>query len=62
MNILASKLAKEHGAEIHLDVGGRTDPISLELLTLIDIISPNEPEFDRMIGQTIDQSNKDLKL
>jgi sugar/nucleoside kinase (ribokinase family) len=27
VNLLASKIAKEHGKLIHLDVGGRTDPL-----------------------------------
>ena len=34
-----------------LDIGGRDEPLSEELLNLVDMISPNETELDRVIGK-----------
>ena len=39
-----------------LDVGGRDEPISPELLKVCDIVSPNETEFQRVIEGTIDDA------
>jgi len=37
-----------------LDVGGRDEPLSEELLNLVDIISPNETELERVIGHKVE--------
>ena len=42
VNVVAARTAKEAGTLVILDVGGRDEPLSEELLSLIDIISPNE--------------------
>jgi len=36
-----------------LDVGGRDEPLSEELLNLVDILSPNETELERVIGHKV---------
>lgn len=51
VNILAARVAKEAGTLVMLDIGGRDEPLSDELLNLCDIISPNETELDRVVGQ-----------
>jgi len=33
-----------------LDIGGRDEPLSSELLRYVDIVSPNETELVRVIG------------
>lgn len=38
------------GKLVVLDVGGRDDPFTDELLSNIDYISPNETELERIIG------------
>ena len=42
VNIIAAKVAKTAGTTVILDMGGRDEPLSEELLQNIDIISPNE--------------------
>lgn len=42
MNIVAARTAKEAGTLVILDVGGRDEPLSEELLQNVDILSPNE--------------------
>jgi sugar/nucleoside kinase (ribokinase family) len=42
VNIVAARIAKEAGTMVILDVGGRDEPLSEDLLVNIDIISPNE--------------------
>lgn len=42
MNVVAAKFAKQNGKMVILDVGGRDEPMSVELLQNLDIISPNE--------------------
>ena len=49
MNVLAAKLARESGTLVILDVGGRDEPLSDELLRYVDILSPNEVSFDEKI-------------
>ena len=49
VNVLAAKTAKENNTLVILDVGGRDEPLSPELLQYIDIISPNETELERVI-------------
>jgi len=43
-----------------LDMGGRDDPISSELISLCDLISPNQTEVIRLIGadQSQDEETK----
>jgi ribokinase len=50
VNIAAAKIAKEAGTKVLLDIGGRDEPLSDELLSLVDILSPNETELDRVTG------------
>jgi sugar/nucleoside kinase (ribokinase family) len=45
VNVVAARTAKEAGTLVILDVGGRDEPLSKELLEQIDIISPNEVRF-----------------
>ena len=42
VNILAARIAKEAGTLVILDVGGRDELLSKELLNYVDILSPNE--------------------
>ena len=50
VNIDAAKTAKSAGKMVVLDVGGREEPMSEELLSLVDVISPNETELARLTG------------
>lgn len=49
-NINIAKIAKKNNIKVVLDVGGEDSKISKELLQLIDIISPNETELQRLIN------------
>ena len=49
INILAAKLAKENGVTVILDAGGMDIPIGDDLLSLVDIFSPNETELERIL-------------
>ena len=42
VNIVAARTAKEAGTLVILDIGGREEPLSDELLQNVDILSPNE--------------------
>ena len=42
VNALAAKVAKQNGTMVILDVGGRDELLSKDLLNYVDIISPNE--------------------
>jgi sugar/nucleoside kinase (ribokinase family) len=42
VNVIAARVAKEAGTLVILDMGGRDEPLSEELLKNVDIISPNE--------------------
>ena len=48
INIKAAKMAKENKVPVILDVGGEDSPISNDLLSLLDIISPNDTELNRI--------------
>lgn len=50
VNIEAAQVAKAAGKMVVLDVGGREEPMSQELLSLVDILSPNETELSRLTG------------
>lgn len=53
VNIAAAKVAREAGTTVILDNGGRDEHLSEELLSLVDIISPNETELYRVIGKRV---------
>lgn len=42
VNVIAAKIAREAGTLVILDMGGRDELLSHELIHYIDIISPNE--------------------
>jgi len=50
INILVAKYAHSKGKTVVLDLGGRDEPFSDELLQNIDFISPNETELEKFIG------------
>lgn len=54
VNIVAARTAKEAGTLVILDVGGRDEPLSEELLQNVDILSPNETELERVIGRKVE--------
>lgn len=58
INIQASKIAKKHRVLTVLDVGGVDLPITNELLSLLDIISPNKTELKRICSKEVDPSNE----
>lgn len=66
VNIDAASTAKSAGKLVVLDVGGREEPISDTLLSLVDIISPNEvrttqTELSRLTGiEDVDAACEDL--
>lgn len=45
VNVVAARTAKQAGTLVILDVGGRDELLSKDLLEQIDIISPNEVGF-----------------
>lgn len=51
INIYSAKKARELKVKVVLDVGGQDTDISKELLQNVDIISPNETELNRILGQ-----------
>lgn len=58
INIAACKIARKHNVLTVLDVGGVDQPITDELLSLLDIISPNKTELKRITGKEVDLSNE----
>jgi len=54
INIAACKIARKHNVLTVLDVGGVDMPITDELLSLLDIISPNKTELNRIISKKVD--------
>jgi ribokinase len=59
INIQASRIAKEHGVKIILDMGGADCPLSPELLGLVDIISPNKTELRRILNRSVEVTHND---
>jgi len=57
VNIAAAQYAKSQGDTVVLDCGGEDTKISSELLKLVDIISPNMTELQRLVGDKA--SNKE---
>ena len=60
VNVIAARVAKEAGTMVILDVGGRDELLSHDLLEDIDIISPNETELERVIHKKV-SSDDSLK-
>mmetsp|Transcript_5195 Transcript_5195/g.9555 ORF Transcript_5195/g.9555 Transcript_5195/m.9555 type:complete len:309 (+) Transcript_5195:1495-2421(+) len=54
INIAAARAAKESGKLVVMDAGGQDQPISPKLLSLVDILSPNETELANLTGITGD--------
>ncbi|KAK4255992.1 hypothetical protein QN277_008915 [Acacia crassicarpa] len=50
VNIQVAKAAKGAGVPVLMDVGGVAAPIPQELMSSIDILSPNESELSRLTG------------
>lgn len=44
-----------------MDAGGMKDDIPDELLGMLDLISPNEVEFDKLIGKKILKEDHDMR-
>ncbi len=42
VNFIAAKVAHEAGTMVILDVGGRDEPFSTDLLKYVDVLTPNE--------------------
>lgn len=59
VNIQAAHFAKEHGVKVILDMGGADTPLSTELLSLLDVISPNKTELKRILNKTVDVKNNE---
>ncbi len=62
INIAACKLAKSKGVKTILDVGGADEPFSTELLSLLDIISPNKTELKRILNKDVNVDDYDELL
>ena len=60
VNVIAARVAKAAGTMVILDVGGRDELLSHDLLEDIDIISPNETELERVIHKKV-SSDDSLK-
>jgi len=58
INVAACKIARKHNVLTVLDVGGVDKPITDELLSLLDIISPNKTELKRIIGKEVDLNDE----
>jgi ribokinase len=61
VNAIAAKFAKENGVMVILDVGGRDELLSKDLLANVDIISPNETELERVIHKKVN-NEQELKI
>ena len=53
INIAAARCARDNNVTVILDMGGRDEPISDELISLCDIISPNETEVSRLFASLL---------
>lgn len=61
VNIQVAKAARSAGIPVILDAGGMDAPLPPELLSFVDILSPNESELSRLTGmptETFEQINK----
>lgn len=60
VNLIAARVAREVGVRtIVLDAGGSHDPVSEELLSLVDYVAPNESELAGMAGVAVDSLESD---
>lgn len=50
MNVLAAKYARTNNCKVLLDMGGADTPLDRELMENVDIVSPNETELNRILG------------
>lgn len=55
--MLGARAAKAQGVTVLLDMGGRDEPLTEDLVKNVDIISPNESELQRMIGKKLDDES-----
>ena len=58
INIAACKIARKNNVKTVLDIGGADIPLSDELISLLDIISPNKSELKRITGKEVDIDNE----
>lgn len=62
LNVLAAKAAKANDVTVILDMGGRDEPLTEDLIKNCDIISPNETELQRLIARKLaDESYETIK-
>ena len=47
---MAAKYARANGCKVILDMGGQDAPLARELMENVDIVSPNNTEFERVVG------------
>jgi len=57
VNIFISKYAKSLKIPVLVDVGGEDTDLSIDLLSNIDILSPNETELNRIINFQVDKND-----
>lgn len=60
INLLAAKYGKEKGKLVVLDFGGRDEPLPEEMISYLDIISPNQTELARLLKIDESQINEQL--
>eukprot|EP00854_Cymbomonas_tetramitiformis_P004482 gene4482-5494_t len=48
VNLAAARVARDAGVLVVLDAGGEEGPLPVELLCLVDVLSPNETELARL--------------
>ena len=58
INIKACEIARRNNVLTVLDIGGADIPLTNELISLLDIISPNATELKRITGKEIDVNNE----
>ncbi|KAK9688703.1 hypothetical protein RND81_09G005200 [Saponaria officinalis] len=54
VNLQVAKAARDAGVRVILDAGGMEGPLPPELLSYVDILSPNETELSRLTGMPTD--------
>ena len=59
INLAAAQIAKHHDKLVILDMGGTDQPISEDLVRLIDYISPNEVELEFLINSVADNAGEE---
>lgn len=61
VNIELAKIANSSSVPVYLDAGGIDEPVSDDLISLVDVISPNETELARLTGLATD-TDEGVKL